>query len=338
MLNRFTNLTSEEHYLRQVSNNYDSYMEGLCGILDKLRNKINPNQLDELIDKKLQAELQNFNEAQYIQAACELSVMNDFIDQQDIEFLYENKVSPPKDVDFSIKKNNVQYNIEVKCPTYKHKVKESDDEVQLTFVNRTSTLEERNEIVEDISAKLNPHDKVIIEGKTLDNTLKDFLESTQDKVIESTLNDVNILVVCCNDSIDMHTWREYLFGFSGFFTENTFIDHDKFDRVDYVLLTNIYNRHYKFFDESLIRNHWYLSSSFNLLYPNKYSIRNQSVVGEEDLKVVNDIFPNHNISFEKYLKDCSDVPIGEVHTSKETIMGVAWFSDKFKKDGVRYFK
>lgn len=337
MLDRFTNLKCAEHYLRRISNSYDIYMQGLCEVLEKLGERITPKQLDEIIENKLQVGLHNFNESQFIQSACELTVMNEFITRQDIVFHYENKITPPKDVDFSINIDRVNYNVEVKCPSYKNKHQAPKNEIELTFTNRAPTKDIKSEIVNDIGCRLSQHNLTITEGKNLDNKLKDFLLSTQEKVEKSDINDINVLVVCCNDAIDMHTWREYLFGFSGFFTEHSFIPHKEFERVDYVLLTNIYNRHYRFFDDYLVTNHWCLSKSFNLLYPNKYSKRNQNVDGEKDLKMVNSVFNNHNINFEEYLKDEQDVPIGENQLSKETRMGVAWYSDKYKGHGIHYF-
>lgn len=74
-----------------------------------------------------------------------------------------------------------------------------------------------------------------------------------------------------------------------------------------------------------------------MLYPNKWSKRFEKVKGEEDLQVLNRIFTNHNHAFENYLKDRDDVPVGESAEMKNLALGVAWFSDKFKRDGIHYF-
>ena len=67
----------------------------------------------------------------------------------------------------------------------------------------------------------------------LDHNLKDFLLSTQHKVINASDNDINILIVACDSAVDMQVWRGYLFGASGLFTDGGFIPHSEFDRVDY---------------------------------------------------------------------------------------------------------
>lgn len=292
--------------------------------------------MKKLLSRKLQLDYQEFNESQYIQAACELTVMSKFVEDESVKFSYENEVTHPKNVDFSIIKDNVKYNVEVKCPSYKPKNISSNSEVTVTFTNRVPSLSDKNETLKDIQCRLEKHGTEVIEGKNLDNTLKDFLESTQAKVKGSTLQDVNILVVCCNDEIDMNIWRGYLFGFSGFFTEHSFVSHGEFNRVDYVLLTNIYNRHYKYYYGKLVSDHWSLLSSFNLLYPNKYSTRNQDVNGQHDLENMNKVFPNHNIKFEAYMKD-NDTPKNESFDLKEQSMGIAWYTDRFKKTGPYYF-
>lgn len=336
MKNNIQRIFNKDHYLRRVCSSYDSYIDGLCEVLDKLSKHITSCELNKLITKKLQVESKNFDEPQYIQAACELTVMSEFVDKDDIEFRYENKVTPPKDVDFTLVIDKFNYNIEVKCPVYNSE-NIRDDKVSLVFTNRAPSSRIRDEILEDIRSKLDKHEKEVDEGKNHDNKLKDFLELTHAKVKSSPLSDVNILVVCCNDALDMHIWRGYLFGFSGFFTENSFIKHSEFDRVDYVLLTNIYNRHKNFYENSLISNHWKLSSSFNLLYPNKYSRRNKNVNGDYDLDKMNKIFPNHNRKFEDYLLDRADLPEGEKSYEIKEMLGVAWYADKFKEKGIFYF-
>ncbi len=329
-------IKSEDHYLRRPSIVYDFYIDELSGILGKLEKILNSKQYMDLVDKKLQIKLHKFNELQFIQSACELTVMSHFLGVCGVSFEYEKVIGKPKNVDFSILRNGRNYNIEVKCPSFNRHEK-IDGEIELHCIDRAPSMQFKNEILELVSRKLEICDKKTIEIKNLDNTLKDFLISTQEKVKKSSLEDVNILVVGCDDEANMHMWRGYLLGSNGFFTENSFINHDQFDRVDYVLLTNIYNRHYRYFEGERIINHWSLSASFNLLYPNKFSRRNVAIDGEIDLNHMNSIFPNHNIEFEKYLNDVVDVPDGEKQEIKKLVLGVAWYADKYRKNGIYYF-
>ncbi|MBL3829893.1 hypothetical protein EGU77_06235 [Pseudomonas syringae pv. theae] len=265
--------------------------------------------------------------------------MGEFIALPEARFVYEDKITPPKDVDLSITINEKKYNIEVKCASYKEEVK-SPDEVVLYFSNRMPNVALREEALRDTRQRLMREGINVTEGKNLDNVMKDFLESTQAKVKNRKIEDTNILAVCCNDEIDMQLWRGYLFGEGGFFTKNSPVKHERFDDVDFVLLTNIYNRHFRYFNDQRVSNHWSLSSSFNLLYPNKYSRKNKETSAtnsQNELKELNEIFFNHNMKFEEYMKKSEDVPAGE-NSKLKSILGVAWYADKFKSDSVFYFK
>jgi len=226
----------------------------------------------------------------------------------------------------------------VKCPS-RNERETQNGEISITFTNRAPTIEDKNAIADKISRPLSMNELSIVEQKNNDNKLKDYLLSTQDKVKNSPESDVNILVVCCGDALNMHVWREYLVGsMNGFFTEHSLLDHGDFNRVDYVLLTNIQDRHHKYFDVVSVINHWELGMSFNLLYPNKYSIRNRTVIGKRDLEIMNSIFPNQNIDFQNYMNDENDIPSGSDPTLKDTIMGIKWYTDKFRELGKHYFK
>lgn len=337
LLDLVKNIESAEHYLRRPCASYDTYISELSELIQKLQKVIPETKFRDLINNKLQIKLANFDEHQFIQTACELTVMNEFLGRNGVTFEYEKKVTKPKDVDFSISVDSISYNIEVKCPSFKEN-NNSDGEVKLHFPNRASSLEERTKLIQPIKDKLEQNGKSLSEVKSLDNTMKDFLKSTQSKVSESPLINVNVLVIGCDDEVNMHEWREYLVGYNGFFTEHSFIAHGEFNRVDYVLLTNMYNRHHKYYEQTRVDRHWHLSSCFNILYPNKFSLRNKNVNGIIDLRKMNSLFPNHNIEFEKYLNNETDVPNGENHKMKAIGLGVAWFADKFKKDGIYYFK
>ena len=333
-------INDKQHYLARSSVQYSNYISSLNKILCALKNRISDNKLKLLVKKKLQlGGDKDFNEIQYIQTACELTVMGDFIDYPKAQFVYEDQVTHPKDVDFSMIIGNYKYNVEVKCASYVKENKNAD-EVALIFTSRAPTSEMREKLVADIRYKLLPAGRSVKEGKNLDNVMKDFLTSAQEKMKNSDSNDINILVVCCNDEIDMQIWRGYLFGVRGYFTDSSQIPHELFDHVNFVLFTNIYNRHFQYFHDFRLSNHWSLSSSFNLLYPNKYSKLSDSLTleqGKAMLNEVSEIFPNHSINFEKYLLDKNDIPVGESIAMKD-ILGIAWYADKFKASGRFYFR
>jgi hypothetical protein len=336
LLDHLSEITDNQHYLVKTSIHYDEYLHSLNKILNALQAKIGEKKINRLIRDKLQVRAGAFNESQYIQAACELTAMSEFIDYPDAAFVYEDKITPPKDVDFSVTVKGKKYNLEVKCASYKDETR-LPDEVTLTFSNRMPI---REQALGEVGERLMSKGKIVKEGKNLDNVMKDFLESTQEKVKQCRTDDTNILIVCCHDEIDMQLWRGYLFGEGGFFTESSPIGHERFDHVDFVLFTNTYNRHFQYFNDPRVSNHWSLSSSFNLLYPNRFSKKSKSISvesGREKLSELNKIFPNHNIKFEDYLKNQEDVPSGEKKATK-SILGVAWYADKFKANSVFYFR
>lgn len=333
-----SNIKNAEHYLKIPSEYLESYSHGLFEVLAVLETRVKAGKFKDLISKKLQVSLGNFDESQYIQSACELTVLSNYVNRSDIEFTYEKNISGSTDVDLSIRVDGVNYNIEVKCPSYNH-VNSEAGSVECIFTNRAESLEEKNKVVMAISQKLAEEKISVVEGKNLDNKMKDYLLSVQEKVDSAPAEDVNVLVVCCDDAFDMHRWRGYLFNdMSGLFTPNSFINPEAYSKVDFVLLTNIYNRHHNYFDSALISNYWRLDNSFNLLYPNRFSLKNKFLSGRGNLDALNKIFPNHNVQFEDYMKDDSDLPENESIITKKNIAGIAWYTDKYKVKGKHYFK
>ena len=323
-----------DHYLRKVSGSYDQYISELSIVIKKLSKEITKRKFDDLLNNKLQLSMTRFNESQYIQTACELTAMHEFISADGMGFFYEKKVTNPKDVDFSLVKEGVVLNVEVKCPSIiNEEIK--DNEVTTSLMTRVPNNEL---ILSELSRRLKPSKKLIKNKKMKDNNLKDFLVSAQEKVIGAPEKDINVLIVCCDSALDMQAWREYLFGSSGLFTDNSFVPHEKFSRVDYVLLTNIYNRHYEYYNTPVLCDHWKLSSSFCLLYPNKFSSRNKKIMDcKSDFEFISSIFNNESEDFEEYLQDPSDIPDGESMDMKK-ILGIAWYSDKYRDKGIYQFK
>lgn len=337
-IERVSNIKSDHHYLKKVTPVYDDYLRGLYQALGKLCQSIGLNKTIKFLNQKLQFCTSEFNEAQYIQSACELTVMNHFSGDVSFSFEYEKKVCPPKDVDFAITQNAVIYNIEIKCASYQNKAIRDTNQIQFEFQNRMPNIKDKLALWNAIEELLASHGiDNIIENKNMDNNLKDFLENMQSKVLCAPENEVNVLVVCCDDETDIHTWRGYLCGHKGFFTgESNVLSPDKFNRVDYILLTNLFNRHNKFHADNTLSNHWCLSNSFCLLYPNHYSSRNKYLENcSSDIEKISTIFPNLTKEFEEYLKDNDDLPGDVPPIFKQQLRGVAWFTDK--KPERRYF-
>lgn len=329
---------AQDHYLR---NNFlpSGYLENLYEILSSASKVLSQSKFKNLLDIKLQMKTAEFDEAQFIQNACELSAMANYLNERKYLLSYEKKVTGKKDVDFSLVVENRVFNVEVKCSSYNGRTtKPKVGQIQALFLDRAPTNEMRNAILEQISRQLSPHGHFISEEKNLDNVLKDFLLSTQSKVKDASLTDTNILLICCDDELDVHQWRHHLLGRNGFLTGNSQCSSDEYNRVDFVLLTNLYNRQIRPYEGEVCGNHWSLADAFCLLYPNKLSLRNKDIYDwVKESSKVSDFFPNHSRNFEDYFSN-GEVPEGENLDMKTMCLAVAFFSDNLKKNGRSYFK
>lgn len=331
-------ISAPDHYLHNESLP-DKYLENLYEVLSLASKLLPQSKFEHLIQKKLQMTASEFDEAQYIQNACELSAIADYLNDKKYLVEYEKKITGKKDVDFSLKVEDRAFNVEVKCSSYNGRTTTPEEgQIQVQFLDRAPTKEMKKVILENISQQLNRHSLSISEEKNLDNVLKDFLKSTQGKVKDTLLSETNILLICCNDELDMQQWRHYLFGPSGFFTDKSLIHPSEYNRVDFILLTNLYNRHIRAYEGKIDGNSWSLADAFCLLYPNKFSLRNTKVDDYvAELSKIGEFFPNHSANFESYFAN-DEVPEGESVSMKRMCLAVGFFSDNLKKNGLSYFK
>jgi len=134
------------------------------------------------------------------------------------------------------------------------------------------------------------------ELKNMDNNLKDFLELANQKFNPTCPeNEINILLVGCNDAADIQSWIGYLFATAGLFTDDSYADVTKYQNVDLVVFTNLYFKHKDFFNKQT-NNFWNLSHSLNLYFENPF--RNQ----EKRDGVDNFYFElkNYNLEFNQF--------------------------------------
>ena len=228
--------------------------------------------------QKLQmVESRRFAEDSFIQIACETSVCSYFAKFFPDGFKYEPNCNSNNntDVDCQFADGRYIYNVEVKCPgleTYKEKAHETP---KIELKGRFD--EDGRNLISFINSALQDHmDKEQVGWnydikKRLDNTLKTFLQESNNKfpAIESA-NQVNILVVCCDDVNDMTRWHDYLYQAGGLFTKNSFTEPKTYEKVDIVMFSNLLNRHYAFNEKSIYGNSWDLNDAFNLCYGNPF--------------------------------------------------------------------
>ena len=244
----------------------DEYLESVKLLIDTLSPHLTKSEIRD-IPKKLQVAKASINEAQYLQAACELTVCLYFAEKYGINFIYEDKVNPPKDVDCSFIDDNSKYNIEVKCADFSvvDNMK-NDDCFKMSALGR---MPEYRGIISDLQETFNDLGKQLKTYKHLDNRMKDFLISAHDKFSDKNYGDVvNVLLVCCDDAMDMTKWTSYLTGLQGLFTKDSFHSRELFNKVDVVILSNLYHRHAKYQEKENIVNNWDFASSFNILLCN----------------------------------------------------------------------
>lgn len=267
--------------IRNTENTYltgsysSSYVSELMGKLDVLRPYLNRSQLNCLV-KDLQLEGETFDEVKYIQAACETAVSASLASEFPNNFKYEDKVNPPKDVDCSFENLGVRFNVEIKCPDYSKKNAIEDDECfSLGAFGRLSNYEDVFQTLDELFNKpeegKEDADKPLVKQHHMDNKLKDYLISAHSKFSDNPgENELNVLLVCCSDQMDIQKWFFYMYGVQGLFCEDSFFNTSEYENVDVVVLTNLYHRHHAYWDKEKLESHWSFSKSFNLIFSNPY--------------------------------------------------------------------
>jgi len=217
---------------------------------------------------------QPFDEKTFIQYAVETAVVRYFGERFPVGFQAEVKIRPgsSKDVDCRFKNNGFIYNVEVKCADFTAK-KELDAKqgIKIGTIGRIpghqDTIDKVKKLLEGLHFKteaLKDHHEI----KNMDNNMKDFLELAQGKFNPNPpANELNILIVACDDAEDMQHWYYYLYAEHGLFTAEPFADDSRYDNVDLVIFTNLYFRQSRFFEKRLADS-WSMATALNLVFPN----------------------------------------------------------------------
>jgi hypothetical protein len=251
------------------------YAAGLVVALNDLAPHLSFAEREELCFKKLGLKLDDVSEQAYIQAAVELTVCAHFARFFPDAFSYEEKVNPPKDVDCSFRVGGLKYNIEVKCADFskKHVV----DELEGFKIGALGRLADYDAVVSDLEELFSSDGHVLSRQRHMDNNLKDFLVSAHQKFSSNTPDsELNVLVVGCDDAMDMQKWHSYLYGSQGLFTLESYFDASSYSRVDLVILTNLYHRHKDPNQKPMLHGHWQLVEAFCILCENPNSTKPDS--------------------------------------------------------------
>lgn len=282
-------------YLSGSSDDINGYLAGATAAINKLSNFVSKNELGKIKQEKLQCSTDTFNEFQYLQSAAELTVCSYFAEHYPYTFKYENKINPPKDVDCTFEDKGIQFNVEVKCADFtQHQKIAKQDGIHLDAIGRNSDFYELEEQLKKVLAN---KDYPLLLSHHMDNKLKDFLKLAHEKFIQpSKLDHLNVLIVCCDTPLDMQKWVGYLFGNQGLFTEYSFSNPKCYDLVDYVVLSNVYHRHYNYRIKNIITNHWEWIHAFNLAFLNPF----RQLEKIKAIQSFTEIIPNFSREFFSY--------------------------------------
>lgn len=250
------NNTTDEHPLKIAFNKQLEYYSKFECIVTHLGSVMNNQQINDLLQSKLLLGL-SFNLAQYLQGACELSILNCIFEKYQDSFIYEPTYNGKRNVECSFRHKGKTINVEVKTPDLS-KHWEYQNRNTLKFVTPERIPDNKLDKFQAVSVEIMDSYSDKIEGKydgveTLprqDNKLMDFLKSAQSKFPHSNEENFNILVVVLYNTEDLDEWYNYLFAEKGVFTDKSFL-HDEtpkrkmvaYDKVDAIVLTNMMYGH-----------------------------------------------------------------------------------------------
>lgn len=254
------------------------------------------------------------SEAQYLQFASEATIV-DYVIRNYSNFKNEPKYNQKKNPECSFEYEGRTVNIEVKCPDlFKRMEQENFGGIKVFAGERFPDKDSFIQVKQFIESNIKNGERIQNVDR-LDNKLKDYLISANEKFPISDLSNFNILVIAVDIVQDMDEWYSYLFGDNGAFTDKTYIVED-YDNVDAVMLTNVQHGHMAD-DVDLSTNCWKLEnySSLLLLNPQKQLCNR---LGEYYEGKALDLFGGTTRSFLKYQDNLErDKVVGKLNLNSE---------------------
>jgi len=303
------------NYLKKAEANSLDYLSNFEKVHELYLNHF-PSEVVLWLRDKMLLNTHPFDEKQFIQFASEATIVEFFTKRYPSHAEIEKKINPnnQKDVDLVFSHKDFTFNIEVKCSDFVEKERiQANDSLKVQTIGRLPGLKETmadlNPILEEVAKKLNLDGGVEM-ARNMDNNLKDFLKSADEKFNpNSTDKELNILAVSCDDSEDMQLWYYYMFKDAGLFTSESFYPKSNFENVDLVLLNNLYFKHNDY-ESKNISNPWEFENTFNLMFKNPNAKQPKEEAIQEFLKIC----PNYNTQFKDW--DISGVADEEVKDSR----------------------
>lgn len=300
-LDTLTNLA--DHYLVKARQEKNHYFDEFLEAATILKSVMTKKEFKFWLAEKMLIKQQAFLPKTFIQYAVETATVRFFAEKHNNNLKFEAKINPTndKDVDLQFTDKSFTYNIEVKCSNFVAKEEaDSEDAYKYETVGRIPDRQETKEVISkaiDEGLKIKGEQtKPHIEAKNMDNNLKGFLELADEKYNPTPNEDeVNILLVGCDDERDIQKWHYYLFAEQGLFTPESFADRNKYRNVDLVVFTNQYFKNNNYFSKK-VRNSWTLERSFNLVFSNPF----RQLQKEKAIKNFLDIFPHYTWDLYSY--------------------------------------
>ncbi|MCT8335751.1 hypothetical protein NUH30_18845 [Leptospira sp. 85282-16] len=284
----------DKHILNSEHSVSNDYRKELFDVIEELSKKLSHSEL-KVLKTKLGLIGKDRTVESYIQAATETTVVRYFLKKFPETFRYEPRVNlvNEKNIECQILVNGNAFNIEVKTPSYSS---EAEDKIGI-HLSATGRFENFDEIYSSLKMIYEPGELNI--SKRLDNKLMDFLKSANSKFPKNyPVKHLNILVVACGDADDFQNFDNYIEDEKGFFTSNSYIDHKHFERVDCIVLSNLYYKHSPKFNK-MTKESWDFSQAFNIIYPNPFRKNRES----ELLNKLYLMIPNYTIEYRKFHKE-----------------------------------
>lgn len=325
----------KDHYLVSAKAIGHKYFTEFLEAAVILKSLLTTKEFEFWCSEKMLLKHQSFAEKTFIQYAVETSVVRFFGERFPTNFKVEAKINTnnDKDVDCQFRDHGFTFNIEVKCSDFISKEKiDSKDAYKYETVGRLPDRGE--EAIQALSSALNegltkkgePLKSHLV-SKKMDNNLREFLELAHNKFSPApSENEVNVLIVGCDDDRDIQNWFNYLWAEEGLFTPESFADKEKYKNVDLVVLTNQYFKHNQFFNKS-VKNCWSIFNGFNLIFGNPY----RHLQKEKVIKHFMSILLNYTEELGKYV-----VP-GSAPDYVKNSVRVSWFiKDNLEKQQNKY--
>ncbi len=289
----------EKHYF----NSNEEYYLGFKEAFDLVYREFDIKKQEKIAKEKffIDDNKKTFNENQFMQSACELSVGRYYVKIPDLVIEPEVKLNRPdsdNDVDWQIRYKGFTFNLEVKCSVENEFSQDTQvingagksKILKLIFAGRVHQPNYAKEEIKEIASQA---DTGLIIPKHADMRMKDYLVEASEKFGKhSDTSTLNILNVACGHFANMQEWHGYLYANEGLFTSSSFWDRDLYKNVDGVLLTTLrYNHQHNFARRRLS---WDLNRSFNIFFQNP---NGRSNIHPETIRAFLDITPNYTDEF-----------------------------------------